>query len=108
MRAGRLHIRTAARRREAALFTRAHSDSDIAVPVDALVVTVLSLVHVKASADVKWLWPALIGTPIVAWATHDGPDPRRMRVAVHAIVAVALAFVLYIATVSPPVFQLRR
>jgi len=70
--------------------------------------TVLSLVHVKASADVKWLWPALIGTPIVAWATHRGPDPRRMRVAVHAIVAVALAFALYIAIVSPPVFQLRR
>ncbi|MFI4924286.1 MAG: hypothetical protein ACHQJ7_03980 [Vicinamibacteria bacterium] len=70
--------------------------------------TVLSLVHVRASTDVKWLWPALVGTPLVAWATRDGPDPRRMRIAVHAIVAIATAFALYIAIVSPPVFQLRR
>jgi hypothetical protein len=70
--------------------------------------TVLSLVHVRASADVKWLWPALVGTPLVVWATHEGPDPRRMRIAVHAIVAVALAFALYIALASPPVLQLRR
>jgi hypothetical protein len=70
--------------------------------------TVLSLVHVKASADVKWLWPALLGTPLVLWATHRGPDPRRMRVAVHAVVVIALAFALYVAVVSPPVLALRR
>lgn len=70
--------------------------------------TVLSLVHVRAPTDVKWLWPTLIGAPIVVWATRDGPDPQRMRVAVRLVVAVATAFALYIAIASPPVLQLRR
>ena len=70
--------------------------------------TVLSLVHVRAGADVKWLWPALLGTPLVVWATREGPSPARMRVAVHAVVAIATAFALYIAIVSPPVFQRLR
>ena len=70
--------------------------------------TVLSLVHVRASADVKWLWPALVGVPLVVYATRHGADPPRMRVAVHALVAVATAFALYIALVSPPVIQRLR
>lgn len=70
--------------------------------------TVLSLVHLRASTDVKWLWPALLGTPIVVYATHGGPDARRMRIAVRLTVAIAMAFALYIVFVSPPVFRLER
>ena len=70
--------------------------------------TVLSLVHVRAPTDVKWLWPTLVAAPIVAWATRSGPDPRRMRIAVPLVVAVAMTFALYIAIVSPPALQLRR
>lgn len=65
--------------------------------------TVLSLVHVRAPADVKWLWPTLLGGPLVLYATRRGPDPRRMRAVVPLVVAVATAFALCIALVSPPV-----
>jgi hypothetical protein len=70
--------------------------------------TVLSLVHVRASTDVKWLWPALVGVPLVAYATRRGLDPARMRVAVRVLVAIAAAFALYIAFASPPVLQRLR
>jgi hypothetical protein len=70
--------------------------------------TVLSLVHVRAPTDVKWLWPALLGGPIVAYATRDGPNSRRMGIAVRCIVAIAMVFALYIAFVSPPVFLRER
>lgn len=70
------------------------------------VFTVLSLVHVKASTDVKWLWPALVGVPLVVYATRGGPDRRRIGHAVRATLGVALALVAYIAVLSPP--ELRR
>ena len=70
------------------------------------VFTVLSLVHVKASTDVKWLWPALLGVPLAMYATRGGPDRRRTRHAVRATLGVALALVAYIAVFSPP--ELRR
>ncbi len=70
--------------------------------------TVLSLVHVHAPSDVRWLWPALLGTPIVVHATHRGPDPRRMRTAVRLTIAIAMGFALYIAFESPPEFRRLR
>lgn len=70
--------------------------------------TVLSLVHVRAPTDVKWLWPTLLGAPIVLYATRGGLDVRRMRAVVPVVVSIATAFALYIALVSPPVVQLRR
>lgn len=70
--------------------------------------TVLSLVHVRAPTDVKWLWPAALGAPIVVYATRGGPDARRMRIAVRLTVAIAMAFALYIVLASPPVFRLER
>ena len=70
--------------------------------------TVLSLVHVRAPTDVKWLWPALLGAPIVLYATRGGIDVPRTRAVVPVVVSIATAFALYIALVSPPVIQLRR
>ncbi|CAG0996034.1 hypothetical protein BURK1_02542 [Burkholderiales bacterium] len=68
------------------------------------VFTVLSLVHVKASTDVKWLWPALVGVPLVVYATRGPPDRRRVRLAVRATLGIALALAAYIAAFSPPEF----
>jgi hypothetical protein len=65
-------------------------------------------VHVRAPTDVKWLWPALLGAPIVLYATRGGIDVPRTRAVVPVVVSIATAFALYIALVSPPVIQLRR
>ena len=70
------------------------------------VLTVLSLVHVKASTDVKWLWPALVGVPLVVYATRGAPDRPRVRRVVRATLGVALALAVYIVAFSPP--ELRR
>ena len=70
------------------------------------VLTVLSLVHVKASTDVKWLWPSLVGVPLVVYATRGAPDRPRVRRVVRATLGVALALAVYIVAFSPP--ELRR
>lgn len=70
--------------------------------------TVLSLVHVHAPSDVRWLWPAALGAPIIAYATYRGPDLRRMRIAVRLTIAIAAGFALYIAVASPPEFRRLR
>ena len=58
--------------------------------------TVLSLVHFRAPSDVKWLWPALIGLPLIVYATRLG-NRERTRRAVYATFAIAILVGVYIA-----------
>jgi len=58
--------------------------------------TVLSIVHFRAPADVKWLWPAMIGVPLIVYATRSA-NREQTRRAVHATFAIALVVGLYIA-----------
>jgi len=65
------------------------------------VMTVLSIVHVRAAVNLKWLWPALVGTLLAAYATR-GTDARgRTRVAVRLSLAVALFMGAYVLFLSP-------
>ena len=61
------------------------------------VLTVLSIVHFRAPADVKWLWPALLGLPLAVYATRAGSGRDRTRHSVHATFAIAMVVGVYIA-----------
>lgn len=61
------------------------------------VLTVLSLVHVRAPSDLKWLWPALLGVPLVAYATRGSLAQRRTRVTVGVTLTITLLLGVYIA-----------
>jgi hypothetical protein len=61
------------------------------------VLTVLSIVHFRAPADVKWLWPALVGLPLIVYATRRGQPRERTRRAVHATFAIAMLVGVYVA-----------
>lgn len=58
------------------------------------VLTVLSLVHLRAPSDLRWLWPALVGVPLIAWATRDLSRQTLTARAVVAIAAIAAVYVL--------------
>ncbi len=64
------------------------------------VLTVLSLVHVRAPTDLKWLWPALLGVPLVAYATRGTDARRRTGIAVRLALAIALCLGTYIVLVG--------
>jgi hypothetical protein len=64
------------------------------------VLTVLSLVHVRAPTDLKWLWPALLGVPLAAYATRGSDARRRTRLAVHLTLGIALLLAAYIALIG--------
>ncbi len=64
------------------------------------VLTVLSLVHVRAPTDLKWLWPTLIGVPLVAYATHGIDARRRTLVAVRLTLGIALCLGTYIVLIA--------
>jgi hypothetical protein len=60
------------------------------------VLTVLSILHVRATTNLKWLWPTLLGVMLAAYATR-GADPRRRTViAVRLTLAITLFFGAYI------------
>lgn len=59
--------------------------------------TVLSIVHFRAPADVKWLWPLVLGVPLAAYATRDGDAKERTRRAVRATFAIAMVAGIYVA-----------
>ena len=59
--------------------------------------TVLSIVDFRAPADVKWLWPALVGLPLIVYATRRGQPRERTRRAVHATFAIAMLVGVYVA-----------
>lgn len=63
------------------------------------VLTVLSIVHFRAPADVKWLWPALVGLPLIVYATRIGNRARTRR-AVYASFAIAMLVGIYIAVAA--------
>jgi len=63
------------------------------------VLTVLSIVHLRAPADVKWLWPAIVGVPLIVYATRAGHRERTRR-AVYATFAVAMLAGVYIAVAA--------
>ncbi len=65
------------------------------------VLTVLSLVHVRAPSDLKWLWPALLGVPLAAYATRGSDAARRTRLAVGATLVITLLLGVYIAWLAP-------
>jgi hypothetical protein len=60
------------------------------------VLTVLSLVHVRAPTDLKWLWPALLGVPLAAYATQGADARRRTGLVVRLVLAIALGLGTYI------------
>jgi hypothetical protein len=68
------------------------------------VLTVLSLVHLRAPSDLRWLWPALIGVPLIAWATRG--DLERQAPATRAVVGIAAVAAIYVlifpTSVLPP------
>lgn len=66
--------------------------------------TVLSLVHVRSGAsDLKWLWPALIGSALMLYAAPQGRlQPQRLRFAVHVTLAIGACAGLFILTLSAP------
>ena len=64
------------------------------------VLTVLSIVHFRAPADVKWLWPAVLGLPLVVYATRPGKPQERTRRAVLASLAIAMVVGVYIAVAA--------
>lgn len=64
------------------------------------VLTVLSLVHVRAPTDLKWLWPALLGVPLAAYATRGVDTRRRTGIAVRVVLAIALGLGAYIALIG--------
>jgi hypothetical protein len=69
------------------------------------VLTVLSLVHVRAPTDLKWLWPALLGVPLAAYATHGIDARRRTGVTVRLTLAIALflgAYIVFVGTEPSP------
>ena len=59
--------------------------------------TVLSIVHFRVPADVKWLWPALLGLPLIVYATRAGNPKNRTRLAVYATFGIAMLVGVYIA-----------
>jgi len=61
------------------------------------VLTVLSIVHLRAPADVKWLWPLLLGAPLAVYATRADNARARTRRAVRATFAAAMLAGAYIA-----------
>jgi hypothetical protein len=64
------------------------------------VLTVLSLVHVRAPTNLKWLWPALLGVLLAAYATHGIDARRRTGVTVRLTIAIALFLGAYIVLVG--------
>jgi len=64
------------------------------------VLTVLSIVHFRAPADVKWLWPALLGIPLIVYATRASSSQERTRRAVRASFAIAMVVGVYIAVAA--------
>jgi hypothetical protein len=68
------------------------------------VLTVLSLVHLRAPSDLRWLWPALVGVPLIAWATRG--DPARHAPLARSVVAIAAVAAIYVlafpTSVLPP------
>ena len=64
------------------------------------VLTVLSLVHVRAPTDLKWLWPTLLGVPLAAYATRGTDARRRTGVAVRVTLGIALFLGAYIVLVG--------
>jgi hypothetical protein len=58
------------------------------------VLTVLSLVHLRAPSDLRWLWPVLIGVPLIAWGTSA--EPRRQKSLTRVMVGMAAVAAIYV------------
>lgn len=68
------------------------------------VLTVLTLVHLRdvLPRDLRWLWPTLIGTPLVIWILAGGVHwSQRQQQAARLLVGIALALGVYVAATRP-------
>jgi hypothetical protein len=64
------------------------------------VLTVVSIVHVRASSNFKWLWPTLLGVMIAAYATRGTDTRRRTAIAARFTLAVTAFLGAYVVATS--------